>query len=369
MDLNKKEHSIYKYTEDVGKADAVAWAFTDKDSFEKFPFTFPELKKDEIRANILYAGLCLSDSKSGRSKWGPANYPLAPGHEIIAEVSEVGEDVKDFKKGEKVAFGTLRKVCESCKYCNIGKEPLCIGLEFPEKMTYGKYWGGYATQLQHPANFFFKIPQNLDLQKSSPLLCAGITVYTPIKRHLVKGDKCAVIGIGGLGHLAVQFLSKMGHHVTGVTTSDKKTEFIKSLGANDVLNFNDAEQLKKHLYQYDFIINTAPIGSSIIAEYLKLCAPAGKFIQVGVPEVTQNMTFSFMTLVLNEVQVIGSLVGNREDIREMLDLCAKENIYPIVEEFGFENFDKALDRLENGQPIFRCVVNVEEYAKKNGLYK
>ena len=154
MDLNKKEHSIYKYTEDVGKADAVAWAFTDKDSFEKFPFTFPELKKDEIRANILYAGLCLSDSKSGRSKWGPANYPLAPGHEIIAEVSEVGEDVKDFKKGEKVAFGTLRKVCESCKYCNIGKETPLHWVGISRKNDLRKILGRICYSIATPCKFF-----------------------------------------------------------------------------------------------------------------------------------------------------------------------------------------------------------------------
>ena len=135
-----------------------------KTKFEQYPFTFPQLKSDEIKANVLYTGLCLSDSLSGRSSWGKANYPLAPGHEIIAEVSEVGADVQDFNKGDKVAFGTMRNICQSCKYCQKGREPLCTGLEQSEKFTYGKYWGGYATQLQQPALLFFKLPQNLNLQ-------------------------------------------------------------------------------------------------------------------------------------------------------------------------------------------------------------
>ena len=369
MDSTTNQHALYKHADSIENADAVAWCFTAKDKFEQYPFTFPQLKSDEIKANVLYAGLCLSDSLSGRSCWGNANYPLAPGHEIIAEVSEVGADVQGFKKGDKVAFGTMRNICQSCKYCQKGREPLCSGLEASEKFTYGKYWGGYATQLQQPALLFFKLPQNLNLQKASPLLCAGITVYTPIKRYLEKGDKCAVIGIGGLGHLAVQFLAKKGHQVTGVTASDNKTELIKSLGATDVLNINDKEQLKEHLGKYDFVLNTAPVGSSILGEYVKLCAPAAKFIQVGVPHVAENMIISFMPVVMKEVKIIGSLVGNREDIREMLELCAKEDIYPMVEEFSFEEFDKALDRLENGRPTFRCVVNVQEYSEKNGLFK
>ena len=363
------QHALYKHSDSIENADAVAWCFTAKDKFVAYPFTFPELKKDEIRANVLYTGLCLSDSLSGRSSWGNANYPLAPGHEIIAEVSEVGGDVHDFKKGDKVGFGTMRNICQSCKYCTRGREPLCTGLEMKELFTYGKYWGGYATQIQHPALLFFKLPQNLDLQRASPLLCAGITVYTPIKRYLEKGDKCAVIGIGGLGHLAVQFLAKMGHDVTGVTTSSNKTELIKSLGATDVLNINDAESLKEHSGKYDFVLNTVPAGSDILGKYLNLCAPSAKFIQVGVPHAAEKMVISFSSVVMKEVKIIGSLVGNREDIREMLEICAKDDIYPMVEEFSFEEFDVALDKLENGKPLFRCVVNVQEYSQKNGLFK
>jgi D-arabinose 1-dehydrogenase-like Zn-dependent alcohol dehydrogenase len=360
-------HDLYKHTENIADADAVAFAFVNKEKAVAFPYKQVDLAPHELRANVLYAGLCHSDSLSVRSKWGQASYPLAPGHEIIGEVSEVGADVKDFKKGDKVAFGTLRAVCGDCKYCNINKEPLCQEVK-EEKFTYGYHWGGYSTQLQQPANFFFKVPENLDLARAAPLLCAGVTVYNPIKQYLKKGMKTAVIGVGGLGHLAVQFLAKLGHEVTGVSTTLDKSELIRGLGATDVLASTDPEQMKKHAGKYDLIINTIPVSSNL-EEYLSLTAPFGYFVQVGLPDVEEKVTFGINPLVINEIHLVGSIVGSRADTNEMLELCARENIYPLVEEFSFEDFDKALDKLENGKPKFRCVVNCGEYAKKHGLFK
>lgn len=160
------EHPLYKSC-DEAQADAFAFAFTSKDKFEKVPYKHPELAGDDIRANVLYAGLCLSDSLHGRCKWGGALYPLAPGHEIIGVVEQVGAKVTDFQKGDKVAFGTLRDCCETCKYCKNNKEPLCLDKTL-DRFTYGLHWGGYSTHLQQPARFFFKLPQNLDLAKSAP---------------------------------------------------------------------------------------------------------------------------------------------------------------------------------------------------------
>lgn len=361
MDSNKEnyKHAIYQHV-DEKDADATAWAFLNPEKFTKLPFKFPEIGPKEIRANVLYAGLCLSDSLHGRSLWGQATYPLAPGHEVVAEVSQVGSEVKDFQVGEKVGFGTTRDCCGSCKYCKKGSEPCCSTLPPYEKFTYGKYWGGYATQIQQPADFFFKLPKNLDLAKAAPLFCAGITVYTPIKKYARKDDKCAVIGIGGLGHLAVQFLHKLGYHVTGVTTSDDKKDLIFGLGANEALNINNEEELKKHKSQYDFIINTVPAGGDLFKKFVSIAATQCYFVQVGVPEAGEEMKVLFSSIVSPELHIVGSLVGNRSDTNEMIELCAKENIYPIVEEFSFNDFALALDRLEHGKPKFRCVVNVQK---------
>lgn len=363
--IPKYEHKIYKHQTDEKNADAVAWCYTSAKHFEKFPYKQPALGPNEVRARMLYAGLCLSDSHTGRCKWGPANFPLAPGHENIGEVEAVGENVKDFKKGDKVAFGTMRDCCGECQYCLTGKEPLCQA-EGLTKFTYGEYWGGYSTHLQQPASHFFKIPEGMDLKRAAPLLCAGITVYNPIKQYLKPGMKTAVIGVGGLGHLAVKFFSKMGHECTGVTTSMEKEDFIKSLGATDVMTLSDPEMRKKHFMKYDLIINTIPVAGNF-DEYMKLLAPSGTMVQVGFPDVSEKIEISPLYLVKNELKLVGSLVGSRNEIVEMLDYCNKNDIYPICEEFAFENFDKALDRLENGKPIFRCVVDCGTFSQANGL--
>jgi D-arabinose 1-dehydrogenase-like Zn-dependent alcohol dehydrogenase len=280
----------------------------------------------------------------------------------------VGSEVSTLSPGDKVAFGTMREICNSCKYCNKHQgEPLCQG--DVQKFTYGLHWGGYATQIQHPADFFIKIPDDLDLQKSAPLLCAGITVYNPIKKYVQKGDDAAVIGIGGLGHLAVQFLSKKGHKVTGITTSSNKTDFIKNLGASDVLNSTDLEAMKSSANKFDFIIDTVPSVENFQMRF-NLLAPGGTYVIVGVGDIS-NLKFNVnvFSLVIGERKIVGSLVGKREDITEMLQFCKEHSVYPMVEEFAFDKFPEALDRLENGKPMFRCVVNTHEYAKNNGLFK
>lgn len=358
------EHSIYQHTPE-GNAEAVAWAFVNKNEMVKFPYKFEEIGDDEVRANVTYTGLCHSDVLTVRSLWGATIYPLAPGHEIIGVVSKVGANVKDFKPGDKVAFGVQRDCCDCCKFCTVDQENLCMDVD--DKLTYGVHWGGYSTHIQQPSKFFFKIPEGLDEKKAAPLLCAGITVYYPIKQYVKTGDKTAVFGIGGLGHLAVQFLAKLGYHVTAFTSSLDKKDFILSLGATEVVNYNNVREMRGHADKYDFIINTLPVEDGF-DEFLNVAAPRSNFVQVGIPDISKKINFSCLSLVFKEVKIIGSIIGTRKVINEMLDFCVKENIYPMVEEFSFEDFPKAFDRLENGRPKFRCVVNVEEYSKNNNLF-
>ncbi len=361
------EHPLYIHQSKVEDGDAIAYAFVSKEKTVFFPYKQPELEDHEIRANVLYSGLCMSDSHAARSKWGPANYPLAPGHEIIAEVSEVGKGVTKYKKGDKVAFGTTRACCGSCEYCISNKEPLCINC--PDELeTYGFHWGGYSTQIQQPADFFIEIPEGLDLKRAAPLLCAGITVYNPIKQYAKPGMKACVIGIGGLGHLAVQFLAKLGHEVTAVTNTLEKENFIKALGATNVITMNNKDILKKFIGKHRFVINTLPVSNDF-EQYLSLCAPSSYFVQVGLPDIEEKVSFGLTNFALKEISLVGSYVGSRKDTTDMLKLCVEKDIYPICEEFPFEEFDKALNRLENERPKFRCVVNVGDYSKKNGLFK
>lgn len=359
------EHKLYHHCQEKD-AEAVAWAFVNEEKYVQFPYKNVDLEADEIRANVLYAGLCLSDSMTCRGRWGKAKYPLAPGHEIIAEVSKVGSGVKDFKVGDKVAFGTLRKVCENCKYCKRGNESLCEGEPF--KFTYGYHWGGYSTQIQHPASFFFHLPEGLDLKRAAPLLCAGITVYTPIKKYVQPGDKCAVIGIGGLGHLAVMFLAKMGYNVTAITSSANKKDFILGLGASDILVMTDDKAMAESEGQFDFIISTIPAVTKF-HECFNLLASGGTYVVVGSGDHVNDIPVNVTKLVVGESKLVGSLVGNRADTNEMLKLCVEKDIYPITELYDFNDFPTAYDKLENGRPIFRCVVNMGDFAKQKGMFK
>ena len=363
----KYEHELYKHC-DEKEADAIAWAFVNKEKMVKFPFKFPPIAKDELRVNVLYAGLCQSDVHTVRSMWGPAHYPIAPGHEIIGEVSLVGSDVKDFKKGDLVGFGTMRDNCGKCKYCKEGKEEICMCCK--NKGTYGLYWGGYETQMQQPAKWFFHLPTGFKLEKAAPLFCAGITTYYPIKKYLKPGMKTAVIGIGGLGHMAIQFLHKMGYEVTAFTTSPDKEKLIKELGADSIIISTDKEQMKAAANKFDFIINTLPVSKGF-ADYVHTCAPFGYFVSVGLPEINEssNTIVPMFEVICLEKHIVGSLVGPYAPTAEMVQLCAEKDIYPMVEIFSFEDFPKAFEKLEHGKPHFRCVVNVKDYAEKHGLKK
>lgn len=368
--MSEKElynHPLYKYCENEKEADALAWAFINKEKMVRFPFKFPEIKEDEIRVNVLYVGLCLSDVMSVRSLWGNYKYyPIAPGHEIIGEVSIIGSKVTEFKKGDLVGFGTRRYFCGHCSACSRGIEPACEN--FGDRQTYANHWGGYATQMQQPADHFFKLPEGFNLALGAPLLCAGITTYNPIKKYTKQGMKTAVCGVGGLGHMGVKFLHSMGFDVTGLTSTPDKAELIKSIGADRVICTSDPAEVEKNKNTFDFILNTVP-SDKVVSNLVTLSAPGGTVAQVGEGPATDLLNVPIGVLVTKELKFIGSLVGKREMIREMLAYCVEKNIYPMVEEFPFEEMDKAFHRLEKERPKFRCVVNVKDFAEKNGWKK
>ena len=359
-------HELYKHC-DIKEADGVAWAFVNKDKLVQFPFKFPEIGPDELRVNVLYAGLCQSDVHTVRGIWGPCKYPIAPGHEIVGEVSLVGKNVKDFKKGEIVGFGTMRDCCENCKFCKKGRENLCRGTK--DNFTYGFHWGGYATAMQQPAKFYFHLPEGFKYEKAAPLFCAGITTFYPLEKYMKDEIKTTgVIGCGGLGHMAIQFLHKMGKHVTAFTTSEKKKDLLKQLGADKIVVSNDPEQMKAAKDSIEFLVNTVP-NDVDFEPYVACVERGGKFIQVGMPAYNDSLKLNINNIVANEIEIIGSVVGPRHPINKMVEFCHKNDVYPIVEEFPFEEMPKAFEKLEKGKPHFRCVVNMKDFAEKNGLKK
>ena len=355
-------HPTYKFV-DEKEADAFAWVFVDTENMKKVAFKFPELKANEIRAKVTYSGLCYSDAHTVRNEWGPVKYPIAPGHEIVGEVTHVGPEVKDFKVGEKIGFGCQRERCEKCEFCQIDADQFCRG-GGEQNFTYGDlYWGGYATAIQHPDKFFFKIPTNLPEEQIPPLFCAGVTTYAPIARYAKPGHNVAVLGIGGLGHLAVKYAHALGCNVTGFTSSKDKEQFIKDLGADRVV-VSSEETLKQEAGKYHLIINTLPSNDQLTA-LIGLARPFGVFCQVGLPAFASPAPFNPAPLIFGQVSYVGSLIGSRKEIKEMLEFSSKHNIVPLCEKFDFEDFPKAYDRLLNGRPVFRCVVDATKAGPKH----
>ena len=248
---------------------------------------------------------------------------------LDSEVSIVGSNVKDFKKGDLVGFGTLRDCCGKCEYCLKGKENLCRGVS--DVFTYGKYWGGYATAMQQPAKFFFKLPTGFKLEKGAPLFCAGITTYYPLEKFLKPDMKvCGVIGCGGLGHMAIQFLHKLGHEVVAFTTSANKKDLLTKLGANKIVISTDEAQMKAAATTIDFMVNTIPSNNTNFNKYITCIKRGGKLIQVGMPAFDDEMRINVNMLVGCEIEILGSCVGPRKPTDKMVDFCNKNDVYPIV---------------------------------------
>jgi len=356
----KLTHPTYKFVEE-SQADAIAYAFLDKNTMKKLPFKFPELEVDEIRAKVTYSGLCFTDHHYVSGESFPCKFPFCPGHEIVGVITHLGSAVKDFSIGDKVGFGTHRDYCGKCEMCQKGHDQLCQNKSI-DLYTYGdKHFGGYATSIQHPAKCFFKLPEELPESKIPPLFCAGITVYNPLVKYSKAGQEVAVLGIGGLGHLAVKYAKALGYKVTAFTSSLDKEKFIKELGADRVLVTNP-ETLQQEAGKYDLIINTLPSMDNFVL-YVYLTKPLGVFCQVGAPGL--NVAgFNPIHLLFGNITLVGSNTGSTKDIKEMLEFSAKNNIVPLCEEFDFEDFPKAYDRLVNGKPIFRCVANLTKAGPK-----
>ena len=223
--------------------------------------------------------------------------------------------------------------------------------------------------MQQPARFFFHLPKGFKYEKAAPLFCAGITTYYPMEKYLTDDIKTTgVIGCGGLGHMAIQFLHKMGKHVTAFTTSDKKIDLLKKLGADKVVISTKPEEMKAAQGTIEFLINTVP--NDIDFQPYVLCVErGGKFVQVGMPAATDFLKLNINLLVVNAIDVVGSIVGPREPIKRMVDFCSKKDVYPIVEEYPFEEMSKAFEKLEHGRPHFRCIINMKDFAAKKGLKK
>jgi uncharacterized zinc-type alcohol dehydrogenase-like protein len=315
-----------------------------------------------VEIEILYCGVCHSDLHAARNEWQNTTYPIVPGHEIIGRVTRVGNEVTRFKTGETVGVGCLVDSCRTCASCRAGLEQYCeIGFtgtynSEDKRSGGGMTFGGYSTSIVVREEFVLKIPTNLPLTGVAPLLCAGITTYSPLRHWGVKaGQKVGVVGLGGLGHMAVKFANAFGAHVVLFTTSPGKTADAKKLGAHEVVISKNPAQMEKHLNSFDFILDTVSAQHDVNA-YLMLLKRDGNLVQVGAPE--QPLPVAVFNLIFARRSVSGSLIGGIPETQEMLDFCGKHNIVSDVEVIPMQNINEAYERMLKSDVKYRFVIDM-----------
>ncbi len=315
----------------------------------------------DIQIEILYCGVCHSDIHQVRNEWNNSIYPMVPGHEIVGRISKIGHEVKKFKTGQLAGVGCLVNSCRTCENCREGLEQYCLTGASP---TYNGYeqdkktptYGGYSKMIVTDEDFVLHLSDTLPLQNVAPLLCAGITTYSPLKYWKVgRGHKLAVLGLGGLGHMAVKLGVSFGAEVTMLSTSPSKKEDAKRLGAHHFVLTSDAGQLNKVQGYFDFILDTVSAPHDY-NQYLGLLKTNGVHICVGAPP-SPAQIFAF-TLIGGRKSIAGSLIGGLPETQEMLDYCAKNQIVSDVELINIQDIHSAYDRMLKGDVKYRFVIDM-----------
>ncbi|MEN8187276.1 MAG: NAD(P)-dependent alcohol dehydrogenase [Bacteroidota bacterium] len=317
-----------------------------------FQYKLPKLGSEQVDIKVHYCGICHSDLSMLKNEWEMTEYPFVPGHEIVGEVVETGNEVKNLKVGDLVGLGWYSGSCMHCDQCMDGHHNLCSDAE---QTIVGRH-GGFADYVRSHWSWVIPLPKNVDLKKAGPLFCGGITVFNPIILADVKPtDKVGVIGIGGLGHMAIKFLHKWGCEVVAFSSHTDKEKQILEMGADKVINSTNPEDLESLAGNLNFILNTTNVTLDWNS-YLMTLAPRGTFHNVGA--IMEPMAIPAFTLVMGEKSVSGSPLGSIALTRTMLDFCVRHDIYPIVEEFPLERVNEALEHLESGKARYRIVLKV-----------
>ncbi|MGJ7922552.1 NAD(P)-dependent alcohol dehydrogenase [Neobacillus sp. LXY-4] len=328
------------------------------------PFRAAEIKRRDLDSHdvlieIKYAGICHSDIHTAHGEWGPVNYPLVPGHEIAGIVTAVGPNVTKYKVGDRVGVGCMVDSCGDCENCRKGEEQYCLKGNIPTYAGVDKYGeptqGGYSTHIVVTENFVVRIPDSIELDVAAPLLCAGITTYSPLNHWEARpGKKVAVVGMGGLGHMAVQIAHAMGAEVTVLSQSLKKKEDGFQLGADNYYATSDPETFKILTGNFDLIINTVSAKIDISA-YLSLLTLDGTLVNVGAP--AEPLPVNVFSLIGHRRSFAGSMIGGIRETQEMLDFCAKHNIVPMIEVISADQIDEAYERVLASDVKYRFVID------------
>ena len=321
-------------------------------------------RPQDVQLEILYCGVCHSDLHQARNEWQhalPTVYPCVPGHEIVGRVVKVGSAVKKLKEGDIAAVGCLVDSCRKCAACLDGDEQYCEnGATFTyngeDKVLGGVTYGGYSESVVVDADFVFRVPNGLDPAGAAPLLCAGITTYSPLRHWKVgKGQKVGIVGLGGLGHMGVKFAKALGAHVVLFTTSPKKTEDGIRLGASEVVISKNEAEMQKHAGSFDFILDAVSAEHDVNA-YLNLVKRNGSMVLVGAPE--KPLPVGAFSLLINRRRLAGSGIGGLRETQEMLDFCGEKGITADVEMIKIQQINEAYDRLLKSDVKYRFVIEM-----------
>lgn len=334
------------------------------DKLAPFSFERRDPRPEDVVIDILYCGICHSDIHSARNEWGWTSYPFMPGHEIVGRVRVVGNKVSKFKIGDLVGVGCLVDSCRTCVSCHDGLEQYCetgftgtyngqdkIG-GTPHRVTFG----GYSDSITVDERFVLRVPTNLDVAAVAPLLCAGITTYSPLKHWKVgPGQKIGIIGLGGLGHMGVKFAHAMGAKVVMITTSPEKGNDAKKLGANEVLLSTEPAAMTAANSSFDFLLNTIPVGHDV-DPYMNLLKRDGTMVIVGAVEPLKQV--NGIPFIFRRRSMAGSLIGGLPETQEMLDFCGKHNITCDIEKIAIQDVNQAYERTVKGDVKYRFVIDM-----------
>ncbi|MES2137962.1 MAG: NAD(P)-dependent alcohol dehydrogenase [Pseudomonadota bacterium] len=318
------------------------------------------LRPEDVAIRITHCGICHSDLHMARNDWGMSVYPMVPGHEIVGLVTGVGSSVTKFKVGDRAAVGCLVDSDRTCEHCRAGNEQFCPNWV----MTYGGTdlqdgsvtYGGYSDHVVVRQEFVCRVPDKLDMSRAAPLLCAGITTYSPLRKFGVgPGTKVGIAGLGGLGHMGVKLAAAMGAEVTMITTSPEKGQDARELGAQDVLISKDQAALDAAAERFDFILNTIPVTHDV-SPYLNLLKPNGVMVVVGAIDILEGVHGG--SLAMRNRTIAGSLIGGLAETQEMLDFCAEHGVHPEVEHIGPNEINQAWDRMARGDVRYRFVIDM-----------
>ena len=333
-----------------------------KECLKSFTIERRDLKNKDVMIEIEYCGVCHTDLHFVNNDWGMTEYPVVPGHEIVGRISATGNEVENLKVGDLAAIGCMVNSCGKCSSCVKGNEQYCLNgftatYNSPVDDPGGITFGGYSKRIVADESFVLHVPEGLETAGTAPLLCAGITTYSPLLHWSVcKGMKVGIVGLGGLGHMGVKFSHALGAHTVMITTTPEKATDAKKLGANEILLSTDSDQMASQAGEFDFILNTIPVDHQV-DPYLDLLKVDGTMCVVGAIEPLHQVNAA--QLMFGRKQIAGSLIGGISQTQEMLNFCGENNIVSEVEVIRMDQIEDAFERLVKSDVKYRFVIDLK----------